>query len=455
MDVDAIVIGSGQAGVPLAARLATSGRQTVLVERSRLGGTCINYGCTPTKTMVASARAAHVARTAGRLGVHSEPVRIDLPAIVARKDAMVRQWREGVEGRLAAAGERLRVLNGHGRFTGEREIEVAGTRYRGEIVVINTGVRPAAPDVEGLAALPWLDNRRIMELTEPPGHLIVLGGGYIGCEFAQMFRRFGSAVTVVQRGPHLLDREDPEVSEALEGVFRSEGIELVLGAQVRRAAAQQRDLVIVLDGRKIAGSHILAAVGRRPNTDDLGCERGNVALDAKGFVKVDDQYRTSAKGVYAVGDVTGGPQFTHTSWDDHRILFDLLMGRSARSRSGRVIPSVVFTDPQVASVGLNEREAKARGLRHEVARMPFSSIARAVETDETAGILKLIIDPDSERILGASVVGAEGGELIHAFAALMQAGATARAIVDVEIAHPTFAEGLQSVAMRLPRYALS
>ena len=405
--------------------------------------------------MVASARAAHVARTAGRLGVHSEPVRIDLPAIVARKDAMVRQWREGVEGRLAAAGERLRVLNGHGRFTGEREIEVAGTRYRGEIVVINTGVRPAAPDVEGLAALPWLDNRRIMELTELPGHLIVLGGGYIGCEFAQMFRRFGSAVTVVQRGPHLLDREDPEVSEALEGVFRSEGIELVLGGQVRRAAAKQRDLVIVLDGRKIAGSHILAAVGRRPNTDDLGCERGNVALDAKGFVKVDDQYRTSAKGVYAVGDVTGGPQFTHTSWDDHRILFDLLMGRSARSRSGRVIPSVVFTDPQVASVGLNEREAKARGLRHEVARMPFSSIARAVETDETAGILKLIIDPDSERILGASVVGAEGGELIHAFAALMQAGATARAIVDVEIAHPTFAEGLQSVAMRLPRYALS
>ena len=456
MKTDVIVIGSGQAGIPLATRLAEAGRRVVIAERKKLGGTCVNYGCTPTKTMVASARAAHVARTAGRLGVHSEPVRIDLPAIVARKDAMVRQWREGVEGRLAAAGERLRVLNGHGRFTGEREIEVAGARYRGEIVVINTGVRPAAPDVEGLAALPWLDNRRIMELTELPGHLIVLGGGYIGCEFAQMFRRFGSAVTVVQRGPHLLDREDPDVSEALEGVFRSEGIELVLGARVRRAAAQQRDLVIVLeDGRKIGGSHILAAVGRRPNTDDLGCERGNVALDAKGFVKVDDQYLTSAKGVYAVGDVTGGPQFTHTSWDDHRILFDLLMGRSARSRSGRVIPSVVFTDPQVASVGLNEREAKARGVRHEVARMPFGSIARALETDETAGILKLIIDPDSERILGANVVGAEGGELIHAFAALMQAGATARAIVDVEIAHPTFAEGLQSVAMRLPRYALS
>src|SRR2546430_3561046 len=209
MDVDAIVIGSGQAGVPLAARLATSRRQTVLVERSRLGGTCINYGCTPTKTMVASARAAHMARTAGRLGVQAGPVRVDLPAIVARKDAMVRRWREGVEGRLAAAGERLRVLNGHARFTGEREIEVAGARYHGEIVVINTGVRPAAPDVEGLAALPWLDNRRIMELTELPGHLIVLGGGYIGCGVPQLFRRFGSAGTGRPAGPPPLARGGP------------------------------------------------------------------------------------------------------------------------------------------------------------------------------------------------------------------------------------------------------
>jgi pyruvate/2-oxoglutarate dehydrogenase complex dihydrolipoamide dehydrogenase (E3) component len=455
MNVDAIVIGAGQAGIPLATRLAASGRQTVLVERSRLGGTCVNYGCTPTKTMVAGARAAQVARTAGRLGVNAGPVVVDFRAVVARKDAVVRSWHEGIDRRIAAAGERLRVLKGHARFTGEREIEVGGTRYRAEIVVINTGVRPAPPDVEGLAALPWLDNHRIMELAELPSHLLVLGGGYIGCEFAQMFRRFGSAVTVIQRTPHLLDREDADVSEAVEGVFRGEQIELLLGTRVRRASSRERGLVITLeDGREIAGSHVLVAVGRRPNTDDLGCERGNVALDAKGFVKVDDQYRTSAKGVYAVGDATGGPQFTHTSWDDHRILFDLLAGRRARSRSGRVIPSVVFTDPQVARVGLNEREAKARGVRHEVGKMPFGYIARAIETDETAGILKLIIDPDSERILGACIVGAEGGELIHAFAVLMQAGATARAIVDVEIAHPTFAEGLQSVAMQLPRYAL-
>jgi pyruvate/2-oxoglutarate dehydrogenase complex dihydrolipoamide dehydrogenase (E3) component len=455
MDVDAIVIGAGQAGIPLATRLAASGRQTVLVERSRLGGTCVNYGCTPTKTMVASARAAHVARTAGRLGVNAGPVGVDFRAVVARKDAIVRSWHEGIDRRIAAAGERLRVLYGHARFTGEREIEVGGARYRGEIVVINAGVRPAPPDVEGLAALPWLDNHRIMELPELPAHLIVLGGGYIGCEFAQMFRRFGSAVTVIQRTPHLLDREDADVSETVEGVFRSERIELLLETRVRRASARERGVVITLEeGREIAGSHVLVAVGRRPNSDDLGCERGKVALDAKGFVKVDDQYRTSARGVYAVGDVTGGPQFTHTSWDDHRILFDLLAGKPARSRSGRVIPSVVFTDPQVARVGLNEREANARGVRYEVAQMPFGNVARAIETDETAGILKLIIDPQSERILGASIVGAEGGELIHTFAALMQAGASARAIVEVEIAHPTFAEGLQSVAMQLPRYAL-
>jgi pyruvate/2-oxoglutarate dehydrogenase complex dihydrolipoamide dehydrogenase (E3) component len=270
-----------------------------------------------------------------------------------------------------------------------------------------------------------------------------------------MFRRFGAEVTVVQRGPHLLDREDPDVSEALEGVFRAEGIKVLTDRKVLRASARGSGIAISLDdGREVEGSHLLVAAGRRPNTDDLGCDRAGIKLDEKGFVRVDDQYGTSVKGVYAVGDVTGGPQFTHTSWDDHRILFDILAGRAARGRSGRVIPYVVFTDPQVSGVGINEREAKARGLRHEVARVEFGSIARAVETDETAGILKLILDPASERILGANVVGTEAGEMIHVFAALMQAGATARALVDMEMAHPTFAEGLQSVAMQLPRYTL-
>ena len=456
MQVDAIVIGAGQAGIPLATRLAASGRKVVLVERSRVGGTCVNYGCTPTKTLVASARAAHVARSAGRLGVHAEAVRVDFPAIIARKDAIVGQSRAGLDRKLKSAGDALRVVLGHARFVADREIQVAGDRYQADLVVINVGVRPLPPRVEGIDSVPWLDNRRIMELSSLPAHLIVLGGGYIGCEFAQMFRRFGSNVTVVQRGPHLLDREDPEVSAALEGAFRAEGIELLLGAGVARAFTRggAEVGVALADGRQIAGSHLLAAVGRRPNTDDLGCEAGGVRLDGRGFVTVDDQYRTSAPGVYAVGDVTGGPQFTHTSWDDHRILLDRLEGRSSRGRSGRVIPHVVFTDPQVAGVGLDEREAREQGIRYEVARMPFSYVARAVETDETAGVLKVLVDPDSERILGASLVGAEAGELIHVFAALMQAGATARAIVDAEFAHPTFAEGLQSAVMTLPRYTL-
>src|SRR6266568_3684860 len=456
MNVDAIIIGAGQAGTPLARRLASSGRKVLLVERSRVGGTCVNYGCTPTKTLVASARAAHVARSAGRLGVRAQAVQVDFPAVIARKDAVVRQWREGLDRRLASAGERLRVVSGHARFVGDREVDVSGERHRGDVVVIDVGGRPVPPPIEGLASVPWLDNHRIMELEELPSHLIVLGGGYVGCEFAQMFRRFGAAVTVVQRGPHLLDREDADVSEALEPVFRAEGIEVLLGTRVARVSSTPGGVGVELaGGRQLAGSHLLAAVGRRPNTDDLGCEVGGIRLDGKGFVAVDDQYRTSAPGVFAVGDVIGGPQFTHTSWDDHRILFDVLEGRPVRGRSGRVIPYVVFTDPQVAGVGLNEREARARGVRHEVATMPFGHVARAIELDETAGTMKVLIDPDTERILGASLVGLEAGELIHVFAALMQAGATARALVDVECAHPTFGEGLQGLVMKRPRYALS
>ena len=455
MDLDAVVIGAGQAGVPLAERLARAGRTVLLVERSRLGGTCINYGCTPTKTLVASARAAHVARSAARLGVHAGGVRVDFPAVVARKDAVVERWRDGVRKRLEAAGPALRVATGHARFVGERTVEVGGERYRGERVVVDVGVRPAAPPVLGLEGVPWLDNHRVMELRQLPSHLLVMGGGYIGCEFAQMFRRFGSRVTVVQRGTHLLDREDPDVSEALEGAFRSEGVEVLLGVSVERAFRADGVVGLTLsDGRQVVGSHLLVAVGRRPNTDDLGCAAAGIELDRKGFIVVDDSYRTSAPGVYAVGDVTGGPQFTHTSWDDHRLVYDVLEGRVSRGRSGRVIPYVVFTDPQVAGVGLNEREASARGVRHEVARMPFGHVARAIEIDETAGVMKVLVDPATERVVGASLVGAEAGELIHVFAALMQAAASARAVVDAEFAHPTFAEGLQSLVMKLDRYRL-
>jgi pyruvate/2-oxoglutarate dehydrogenase complex dihydrolipoamide dehydrogenase (E3) component len=456
MELDAIVIGSGQAGVPLATRLARGGRTVLLAERGDLGGTCTNTGCTPTKTLVASARAAHVARTAGRLGVRTGAVAVDLPAVIARKDAIVRRWQEGVARRIDAAGAKLRLVRGHARLVAERTVEIGGERHRAAAVILNVGARPVEPPIRGLRDVPWLDNRRVMQLTRVPSHLVVIGGGYVGCEFAQAYRRFGAEVTVVEPGEHLLAHEDPEASEALEAVFREEGITLATGARAEEVSGgTSRVSVRLSGGRVVEGSHLLVATGRRPNTDDLGCDAAGVKLDARGFVVVDDHYRTSAAGVYAVGDCTGGPQFTHTAWDDHRLLFDVLTGKPGRGRKDRLVPYTAYTDPQVAGVGLTEREAKARGVAYEVATMPFGNIARAIETDERAGVLKILVDPGSERILGASIVGAEAGELIHVFAALMQAGAPARAVVEMEAVHPSFAEGLQSLVMTLGRYALS
>jgi pyruvate/2-oxoglutarate dehydrogenase complex dihydrolipoamide dehydrogenase (E3) component len=288
-----------------------------------------------------------------------------------------------------------------------------------------------------------------------PPHLIVLGGGYIGCEFAQMFRRFGAKVTVVDRSAHLLSTEEPEVSAALEGVFRAEGIRLVMKARARSVSGGAHAVTLRLDGgKKVTGSHLLVAVGRRPNTDDLGAEAAAIRLDAKGYIEVDERYRTSADGVYAVGDCTPGPQFTHAAWDDHRILFDLLQGHGTRTRRDRLVPITAFTDPQVARIGLTERDARARGHAPETAAMEFGRIARAVETDQTAGTMKILLDPKTERVLGVSIVGAEAGELIHIFAPVMVAGLSARALVDAEYVHPTFAEGVQSLVMSLDRYAL-
>jgi pyruvate/2-oxoglutarate dehydrogenase complex dihydrolipoamide dehydrogenase (E3) component len=456
MDADVLIIGSGQAGVPLATRLAGAGKKVILVERKELGGTCVNVGCTPTKTMVASARAAHVARTAARLGVHVREVRVDFPAVVDRKDAIVRRWRSGVEERLKKAGDRLVLVRGHARFVGQGRVEVGGEVHSAQTVIVNTGARGVEPPIDGLAGVPWLHNGTLLELRQLPAHLVVLGGGYIGCEFAQMFRRFGARVTIVDRAEHLLAREDADISAEVEKAFREEGIELRQPAKVARVEGKQGDIAVRLEGGgEVRGSHLLVAVGRRPNTDDLGCDQGGIELDDKGAIRVDDRYRTSAEGTYAVGDVTGGPQFTHTSWDDHRILFDILMGKGKRGRNGRLVPYTVFTDPQVAGVGITEREARKKGIKFEIASMDFGSIARALEVDEPRGRCKILLDPDSEHILGVFLCGAEAGELIHIFVPLMQAGAKATAIVDAEFVHPTFSEGMQSLVMRLERYALS
>src|SRR5262245_25495096 len=336
MDYDVIIIGTGQAGVPLAARLAAANQRVLIVERAELGGTCINSGCTPTKTMIASARAAHVARTAARLGIKVRGVEVDFAAVVARKDAIVKRWRDGVEHRLASHGDKLRLLRGHARFVAERTIEVqrgadremGAERHRAPVVVINVGARAVQPEIAGLSGVPYLDNRSVMELRQLPRRLLVLGGGYIGCEFAQMFRRFGSEVSMIERSAQLLGREEPEVAAIAAEAFRRESIELVFGAKVARVARAGDDVMVALaDGRELHGSHLLVATGRRANTDDLGCEAAGIRLDRAGFVAVERDYDTSAAGVYAVGDATAAPQFTHRAWDDHRRLYDRLMKR--------------------------------------------------------------------------------------------------------------------------------
>jgi pyruvate/2-oxoglutarate dehydrogenase complex dihydrolipoamide dehydrogenase (E3) component len=453
---DVLIVGSGQAGVPLATRLAAGGKSVVVVERGNVGGTCVNAGCTPTKTLVASARAAHVARTSARLGVRAGEVTVDFAAVMARKADMVRRWRAGSERRLTTGGERLRLVRGHARFVGPRTVEVNGARHEGTNVVINVGARPAVPALAGLADVPHLTSTSALELTELPRRLLILGAGYVACELGQMFRRLGAEVALVAPSARVLPREDEAASEALAGVFRAEGIELALGRRAVEVARVSGEIELRLDGgASLRGSHLLVATGRTPNTGDLGCAAGNVALDAQGHVVVDERYETSERGVFAAGDCVPGPQFTHVSWDDHRVLFDLLTGRPARKRTDRVVPYTVFTDPQVAGVGLSEAAARARGLAIEVATMPFGNIARAIETDETAGVVKIVLDAKTERLLGVSVVGVDAGELIHVFSVLMQAGASARAIVDGEFAHPTFAEGMQTALMKLPRYALS
>jgi pyruvate/2-oxoglutarate dehydrogenase complex dihydrolipoamide dehydrogenase (E3) component len=457
---DVIIIGTGQAAVPLATRLAAAGKSVVIVERGNAGGTCVNAGCTPTKTLVASARAAHVARTSERLGVRVGEVAVDFAAVMARKDAMVGRWRAGIERRLAES-ERIRFVRGHARFAGPRSVEVNGERIEAARVVINVGARPAVPEpeIEGLAGAGALTSTSVLELKELPRRLLILGAGYIACELGQMFRRLGAEVTLVAPSARLLPRQDEAVSEALAGVFRAEGIELALGRSVDRVARVEGGVELRLtadrgDDVSLRGSHLLLAAGRTPNTNDLGCAAGNVALEASGHVIVDERYETSERGVFAVGDCVPGPQFTHVSWDDHRVLFEILAGRPARKRTDRFVPYTVFTDPQVAGVGLSEQAARERGLAIEVATMPFGAIARAIETDETAGVVKIVIDAKSERVLGATIVGVDAGELIAVFSALMQAGGSARAIVDGEFAHPTFAEGLQTALMKLPRYAL-
>ncbi|MGQ0562915.1 MAG: FAD-dependent oxidoreductase, partial [Gemmatimonadota bacterium] len=424
MEWDLVVIGAGQTGAPLAARLAEAGKRVLLAERKYVGGTCANYGCTPTKTLIASARAAHVARTAGRLGIHTD-VRVDFAAVIRRKNALVQQWRQSSEKRLARAGDALTLRRAHARFVADHTIEIEGERHTAATIIIDVGTRPAIPRIQGLDEVAWLDNASVMELTELPEHLLVLGGGYIGCELGQAFRRFGSEITILDASRHLLAREDEDISQVIEDVFIREGIALRLGVTVQRIGKRAGGLEIQTSDGTITGTHLLVAAGRRPNTDDLGCDAAGIELADHGYIRVDDGYQTNVAGIYAAGDVTGGPQFTHTAWDDHRLLYDLVLGRGGRTRRDRLVPHATFTDPQIAGIGITERKAREQGVAFELATFPFGNIARAIETDEPAGLIKVMLDPATQRILGATIAGAEAAELIHIFVATIAAEASA------------------------------
>jgi pyruvate/2-oxoglutarate dehydrogenase complex dihydrolipoamide dehydrogenase (E3) component len=446
---DALVIGAGQAGGPLAGALAQAGRKTALVEREHVGGTCINEGCTPTKTMIASGRVAYLARRGADYGVHTGTVSVDMAQVRRRKRAIVESFRSGSEQRLAKT-EHLDLLRGAARFTGPKIVEVrladGSTRQLfGDLIFVNTGARPALPAVAGIDGVPVLTSTSIMELDRVPDHLLVLGGGYVGLEFGQLFRRLGSQVSIVQRGPRLLSREDRDVAEAVAEILRQDGIDVMLEAEALRVAGDEGGRISLSVRQRgaecvLSGSHLLAAAGRTPNTEDLDLAVTGVAVDEHGFISVNDRLETNVPSIYALGDVHGGPAFTHMSYDDFRIVRANLIEHGSASTSGRLVPYTVFIDPQLGRVGLGEDEARRRGLDIRVTRMPMSSVARALEVDEARGLIKAVVDARTEQILGAAVLGLEGGELMSMLEIAMLGGLSYTVLRDAIFAHPTLAE---------------
>jgi pyruvate/2-oxoglutarate dehydrogenase complex dihydrolipoamide dehydrogenase (E3) component len=455
---DVLILGSGQAGNPLAVALAARGKRTALVEREAVGGTCINYGCTPTKTMVASAEIAYLAGRGREFGVDIGSIRVDMAAVRERKRNMVKTWREGSEKRLAKGVD---LIRGEGSFLapttpGVKTIlvrlnEDGELRITADIVVIDTGLTVNPPPLLGLDAVPFLDNVSIMELDHVPEHLLILGGGYIGLEFGQMFRRFGSRVTIVQNGPQLLSPEDEDIGQEVAKILREDGIEVLLSTHASAASSSKGKVQLTVTsqgaGRTLAGTHLLVATGRKPNTARLNLQAAGIATDAHGFIPVDDTLETNVPGIYATGDVNGGPAFTHISYDDFRILNANLGGDGAarRTTKDRLLPYCVFIDPQLGRIGLSEKEASERGIKVRVARLPMTSVARSLETGQTRGFMKALVDPATEQILGAAVLGQDGGEIMSMLQIAMMGKLKYTELQNAVLAHPTLAESLNNL----------
>jgi pyruvate/2-oxoglutarate dehydrogenase complex dihydrolipoamide dehydrogenase (E3) component len=437
---DAIIVGAGQAGPPLANRLTGAGQSVALIERKLFGGTCVNTGCMPTKTLVASARAAHIARRAADFGVVlAGGVGIDMAKVKSRADTVianarhgVRTWLDGMDGCM--------VIEGHARFEDAQTLRVGEEQLTAPQIFLNVGGRAAVPDMPGLHGIAYLTNTSILDLDRVPPHLLIIGGSYIGLEYAQMYRRFGARVTVLEKGPYLIGREDEDVSTAVREILEGEGINIRTGVADLAFERAGEGIRVTADGERIDGSHVLVAVGRMPNTSDLGLDKAGVATDAHGYITVDDELRTNVPGIWALGDCNGRGAFTHTSYNDYEIVAANLLDGEHRRLSERVSGYALYIDPSLGRVGLSEAQARKRGRPFLVGKRPMGRVGRAVEKDETQGFMKVVVDAETKAILGAAILGVEGDEAIHGIIDMMSVGATAAQLQRTVPIHPTVSE---------------
>jgi pyruvate/2-oxoglutarate dehydrogenase complex dihydrolipoamide dehydrogenase (E3) component len=441
---DAIVIGTGQSGPSLAHRLVKAGKRVAIIERKRFGGTCVNNGCIPTKSLIASARAASVARRAADFGVLVEsPVRVDMKAVKARKDAIVKVSNEGVEEGLREA-EGIIVYTDHARFVGPKEVAVGDEVLAADQIFINVGGRADIPAIPGIDRVPYLDNSSMMAVDFLPEHLVILGGSYIGLEFGQMYRRFGSEVTIIQRNARLIPREDEDISQAIREILEDEGIRILTDAGATQVENRRGQIAVAVElgGRttEVVGSHLLVATGRRPNTDDLGLDKAGVETDDRGYIKVDSQLRTNVARIFAMGDCNGRGAFTHTSYNDFEIIEANLFEGEERRLEDRILTYALFIDPPLGRAGMTENDVRRKGIKALVAKMPMEDVGRAYERSETKGFMKIIVDAESKRLLGAALLGIEGDEIVQGLLDMMYAKAPYTVIRRAMHIHPTVYE---------------
>jgi pyruvate/2-oxoglutarate dehydrogenase complex dihydrolipoamide dehydrogenase (E3) component len=445
---DALVVGGGMAGLPLALRAARHG-SVALIEREKLGGTCLNRGCVPTKTMIASAALAHQVRRAGQFGVHVGAPRVELAEVVSRKDSVVESIRSGSY-RAVERTDNLAFFQAEGRFVGGRRFRVEGTDILANRIFLAAGTRSAIPSIEGLQHVPYFTSRALLDLRHLPEHLLVVGGGYVGCEFAQMFRRFGSRVTVVQRAERLLPAEDPEISSAVEKGFAADGITVLTGTTCVAAEGLPSGRVQIscegAENSDINGTHLLVATGRAPNSDQIGLESLGLETGPAGFVPVDSHLRARAEDVWALGDLRGGPMFTHTARDDADVVYRHVFREEQRTTQGRVVPHAVFVDPEVGAVGLTEAQAREAGHSVIIGRQDFSDVAKARAIGSTLGLVKIVVDAQTDHILGCHIAGPDASDLVHEVVIAMVAGVTYSDLARAIHVHPTLAEAVNAAA---------